>query len=185
MSGTQAPSCSSARHPHPPWLLCSRLGAARRLVPVCHCLVRCCPCLRRRLLRKPSNSARISQVFSHGSQFGVDELKMGDLVVNTIEKVLNLTQRNKDKEPLHYDLEIKRTLWRQRKQAREQRIEEDSEVEIEEIEFDMAENNNDVSHNALNAQLVRWTLGSFTTTNPRYCGSSIVMEGDHRSRIYQ
>ncbi|XLU53591.1 hypothetical protein S245_048239, partial [Arachis hypogaea] len=45
-----------------------------------------------RLLRKPSNSARISQVFSHGSQFGVDELKMGDLVVNTIEKVLNLTQ---------------------------------------------------------------------------------------------
>ncbi|RYQ85371.1 hypothetical protein Ahy_B10g104922 [Arachis hypogaea] len=46
----------------------------------------------RRLSSKPSNSARISQVSSHGPRSGADEIRNGDAVVKTIEEVLSSTQ---------------------------------------------------------------------------------------------
>ncbi|RYR57899.1 hypothetical protein Ahy_A05g023577 [Arachis hypogaea] len=46
----------------------------------------------KRLSEKPSGSARISQLFSHGPSSGINELKRGDVVVKTIEEALKSTQ---------------------------------------------------------------------------------------------
>ncbi|XP_016196227.1 uncharacterized protein LOC107637311 [Arachis ipaensis] len=46
----------------------------------------------RRLSGKPANSARISQVSSHGPRSGAEELRRGEAIVKTIEEVLNSTQ---------------------------------------------------------------------------------------------
>ncbi|XP_020980082.1 uncharacterized protein LOC110272318 isoform X2 [Arachis ipaensis] len=45
-----------------------------------------------RLSEKPANSARISQVSSHGPRSGADELKKGDVAVKTIEEAISSTQ---------------------------------------------------------------------------------------------
>ncbi|KAL4315464.1 hypothetical protein AHAS_Ahas15G0187700 [Arachis hypogaea] len=80
-------------------------------------------------------------------------------------------QNKRDKESLHYDLEIERTHWQQRKQARDQRVKEEiEEVVEEELEYNMADN---VNNNANDPQ-PRRTLGSFTTPNPGSCENSIV-----------
>ncbi|XLR20906.1 hypothetical protein S83_048818 [Arachis hypogaea] len=46
----------------------------------------------RRLAATPSNLVRISQVNTNNSHSGADELKRGDVTVNTIEEALNSTQ---------------------------------------------------------------------------------------------
>ncbi|KAL4344071.1 hypothetical protein AHAS_Ahas11G0141700 [Arachis hypogaea] len=85
-------------------------------------------------------------------------------------------QRNKDKEPLLYNPEIERTLWKQRKQVRTQKVQEIFRDESEEeAEFSMADNNENLMVNNPNNVLpVRRTLGSYTNSNPRNFVGSIV-----------
>ncbi|RYR18156.1 hypothetical protein Ahy_B03g062787 [Arachis hypogaea] len=46
----------------------------------------------RRLSGKPTKSAKISQVSSHGPRSGADELKKGNVAVKTIEEAISSTQ---------------------------------------------------------------------------------------------
>ncbi|RYR02651.1 hypothetical protein Ahy_B06g081454 [Arachis hypogaea] len=61
---------------------------------------------RRRLSGKPSGSARIIQVFSHGPSSGIDELKKGDVVVKIVEDALKSTQARRTYMNCWYKVEV-------------------------------------------------------------------------------
>ncbi|KAL4328495.1 hypothetical protein AHAS_Ahas13G0205800 [Arachis hypogaea] len=85
-------------------------------------------------------------------------------------------QKNRDKEPLLYDPEIKRTLQKQRKQVKDQEVQEIFRDESEEdTDFSMVDNiDNRVVNNPNNALPIRRSLGSYTNPNLGSCVESIV-----------